>query len=62
MEVLEKKEKKYNQNIGVNIISTLGVSCNSKLRVGVRHWTPLVCECRIRCLDLKKEGAGFHEL
>jgi len=44
MEVLEKKEDKYDKNIGINVISTLGVSCNSKLRVGVRHWTPLVCE------------------
>ena len=44
MEVLEKKEEKYDKNIGINVISTLGVSCNSKLRVGFRHWTPLVCE------------------
>ena len=44
MEVLEKKEEKYDKNIGINVISTLGVACNSKLRVGFRHWTPLVCE------------------
>ena len=42
MAVLEKKADKYYKNIGINVISTLGVSCNSKLRVGVRHWTPSV--------------------